>query len=80
MLSHGEDDTGRTTAVFRMKFVHHHRPLCAMLAQQFGISALLSRRFKYLSTTGETRKALLCQALMSEPELLSLMNRSTDLT
>ncbi len=51
----------------------------AMLAQQFGIFALLDRRFKYLST-GETRKALLCQALiMSEPELLSLMNRSTDL-
>ncbi|MDI5817296.1 ATP-binding cassette domain-containing protein, partial [Salmonella enterica subsp. enterica serovar Cerro] len=44
---------------------------CAMLAQQFGISALLNRRFKYLST-GETRKALLCQALMSEPELLIL--------
>ncbi len=38
------------------------------LAQQFGITALLDRRFKYLST-GETRKTLLCQALMSEPDL-----------
>ncbi|MWT62803.1 ATP-binding cassette domain-containing protein, partial [Escherichia coli] len=36
-----------------------------------GITALLNRRFKYLST-GETRKTLLCQALMSEPELLIL--------
>jgi molybdate transport system ATP-binding protein len=33
--------------------------------------ALLDRRFKYLST-GETRKTLLCQALMSDPELLIL--------
>ncbi len=41
------------------------------LAQQFGITALLDRRFKYLST-GETRKTLLCQALMSEPDLLIL--------
>ncbi len=41
------------------------------LAQQLGITALLDRRFKYLST-GETRKTLLCQALMSEPDLLIL--------
>ncbi len=33
---------------------------CAQLAEQFGITPLLSRRFKYLST-GETRKTLLCQ-------------------
>jgi ABC-type molybdenum transport system ATPase subunit/photorepair protein PhrA len=44
---------------------------CQRLAEQFGITALLNRRFKYLST-GETRKTLLCQALMSEPELLIL--------
>lgn len=70
MLSPGEDDTGRTTAEIIQDEVHHPAR-CAMLAQQFGISALLNRRFKYLST-GETRKALLCQALMSEPELLIL--------
>lgn len=70
MLSPGEDDTGRTTAEIIQDDVHHPAR-CAMLAQQFGISALLNRRFKYLST-GETRKALLCQALMSEPELLIL--------
>ncbi len=70
MLSPGEDDTGRTTAEIIQDEVHHPAR-CAMLAQQFGISALLDRRFKYLST-GETRKALLCQALMSEPELLIL--------
>ena len=39
--------------------------------ERTGITALLNRRFKYLST-GETRKTLLCQALMSEPELLIL--------
>lgn len=66
----GEDDTGRTTAEIIQDDVHHPAR-CAILAQQFGISALLDRRFKYLST-GETRKALLCQALMSEPELLIL--------
>ncbi len=44
---------------------------CARLAEQFGISALLDRRFKYLST-GETRKTLLCQALMTDPQLLIL--------
>lgn len=70
MLSPGEDDTGRTTAEIIQDEVHHPAR-CAMLAQQFGISTLLNRRFKYLST-GETRKALLCQALMSEPELLIL--------
>ncbi len=70
MLSPGEDDTGRTTAEIIQDDVHHPAR-CAILAQQFGISALLDRRFKYLST-GETRKALLCQALMSEPELLIL--------
>ena len=44
---------------------------CQQLAEQFGISHLLTRRFKNLST-GETRKALLCQALMASPELLIL--------
>lgn len=70
LLSPGEDDTGRTTAEIIQDEVHDPAR-CAALAQQFGISALLSRRFKYLST-GETRKTLLCQALMSEPDLLIL--------
>ncbi|WMC12025.1 molybdate ABC transporter ATP-binding protein ModF [Oceanimonas pelagia] len=41
------------------------------LAARFGITALLDRGFKYLST-GETRKVLLCRALLSQPELLVL--------
>lgn len=41
------------------------------MADQFGISQLLTRRFKYLST-GESRKVLLCQALMARPDLLIL--------
>ena len=70
MLSADEDDTGRTTAEIIQDEVKDSAR-CQKLAALFGITALLTRRFKYLST-GETRKALLCQALMSEPELLIL--------
>ena len=62
MLSPGEEDTGRTTAEIIQDEVKNPAR-CATLAQQFGIAHLLDRRFKYLST-GETRKTLLCQALM----------------
>ncbi|WJW95923.1 molybdate ABC transporter ATP-binding protein ModF [Enterobacter pseudoroggenkampii] len=70
LLSPGEDDTGRTTAEIIQDEVKDPAR-CQRLAEQFGITALLNRRFKYLST-GETRKTLLCQALMSEPDLLIL--------
>ncbi len=70
LLSPGEEDTGRTTAEIIQDEVKDPAR-CAQLAEQFGISALLNRRFKYLST-GETRKTLLCQALMSDPQLLIL--------
>jgi molybdate transport system ATP-binding protein len=69
MLSEGEEDTGRTAAEIVQADVDEAR--CRALAQQFGIQDLLDRRFKYLST-GETRKTLLCQALMAEPDLLIL--------
>lgn len=70
LLSPGEDDTGRTTAEIIQDEVKNDT-LCASLAARFGITHLLDRRFKYLST-GETRKTLLCQALMAEPDLLIL--------
>ncbi|WEF26857.1 molybdate ABC transporter ATP-binding protein ModF [Klebsiella aerogenes] len=70
LLSPGEEDTGRTTAEI-IEDEKRDPARCAQLAEQFGISHLLTRRFKYLST-GETRKTLLCQALMSEPDLLIL--------
>ncbi|MCU6304218.1 molybdate ABC transporter ATP-binding protein ModF [Enterobacter quasiroggenkampii] len=70
LLSPGEEDTGRTTAEIIQDEVKDPTR-CERLAEQFGITPLLDRRFKYLST-GETRKTLLCQALMSEPELLIL--------
>jgi len=70
LLSPGEEDTGRTTAEIIQDEIKDSAR-CHYLAEQFGITALLDRRFKYLST-GETRKTLLCQALMSEPELLIL--------
>lgn len=65
-----ETDTGRTVA----QIIQHDiddDARCQLLAKQFGIGHLLTRRFKYLST-GETRKALLCQALMKQPDLLVL--------
>ena len=70
LLSPGEDDTGRTAADIIQDEVKD-AARCQQLAARFAITPLLSRRFKYLST-GETRKTLLCQALMSQPELLIL--------
>ncbi|MRS13893.1 molybdate ABC transporter ATP-binding protein ModF [Enterobacteriaceae bacterium RIT691] len=70
MLSPDEDDTGRTAAEIIQEEVKD-AARCRELSSRFGISHLLERRFKYLST-GETRKTLLCQALMNAPELLIL--------
>lgn len=70
LLSPDEDDTGRTTAEIIQEEVKD-AARCQQLAELFGITPLLTRRFKYLST-GETRKALLCQALMPQPDLLIL--------
>ncbi len=70
LLSPGEDDTGRTTAEIIQENTQDPQR-CQQLAALFGITRLLDRRFKYLST-GETRKTLLCQTLMSQPDLLVL--------
>ncbi|MEI2265299.1 molybdate ABC transporter ATP-binding protein ModF [Erwinia sp. CGal63] len=70
MLSPDENDTGRTTAEIIQDEVRDEAR-CRQLAEAFGITSLLDRRFKYLST-GETRKTLLCQALMAQPDLLVL--------
>ncbi|MEM6050858.1 molybdate ABC transporter ATP-binding protein ModF [Erwinia sp. P7711] len=70
LLSPGEEDTGRTTAdIIQEERADPER--CQQLAALFGITHLLDRRFKYLST-GETRKTLLCQTLMARPDLLVL--------
>ncbi|MBP2170411.1 molybdate transport system ATP-binding protein [Erwinia toletana] len=70
LLSPGEEDTGYTMAEIIQQEVKD-AARCQQLAAQFGITHLLDRRFKYLST-GETRKTLLCQALMAQPDLLIL--------
>ncbi len=57
MLGPGEDDTGRTTAEIIQDEVKD-APRCMQLAQQFGITALLDRRFKYLSTGGAKNPAV----------------------
>lgn len=67
-------DTGRTTQQIILAHVANNdanQQQCLQLAQQFGIHHLLERRFKYLSS-GETRKTLLCQTLISRPDLLIL--------
>lgn len=70
LLSEGENDTGRTALEIIQDEVKDAGRAQA-LAAQFSITYLLDRRFKYLST-GETRKVLLCQALMKQPDLLIL--------
>ncbi|OAT53426.1 molybdate ABC transporter ATP-binding protein ModF [Providencia heimbachae] len=70
LLSEDEEDTGYTAAEI-IQLNHKDNEYCLELAAKFGISDLLSRRFKYLST-GETRKVLLCQILMAQPDLLVL--------
>ncbi|HCW97445.1 MAG TPA: molybdate ABC transporter ATP-binding protein ModF [Pantoea sp.] len=70
LLSEGEDDTGRTALEIIQDEIKDDARAQA-LAERFRISYLLDRRFKYLST-GETRKVLLCQALMKQPDLLIL--------
>ncbi|WP_369308352.1 molybdate ABC transporter ATP-binding protein ModF [Providencia rettgeri] len=70
LLSDGEEDTGYTAAEI-IQLNHKDNEYCLELATKFGIRDLLSRRFKYLST-GETRKVLLCQTLMGNPDLLIL--------
>ncbi|UWS30450.1 molybdate ABC transporter ATP-binding protein ModF [Erwinia pyrifoliae] len=70
MLSLDEEDTGYLVSeVIQEETRNEER--CQQLAALFGIGHLLTRRFKYLST-GETRKTLLCQALMAQPDLLNL--------
>ncbi len=46
-------------------------PLASTLVKQFGLSSLLDRSFRKLST-GETRKVMLIRALTSKPDLLVL--------
>lgn len=46
-------------------------PLASKLVEQFGLSSLLTRSFRKLST-GETRKVMLIRALTSQPDLLIL--------
>ncbi|WP_312158388.1 molybdate ABC transporter ATP-binding protein ModF [Pantoea piersonii] len=70
LLSEGEDDTGRTALEIIQDEIKDDARAQA-LAERFRIGYLLDRRFKYLST-GETRKVLLCQALMKQPDLLIL--------
>lgn len=74
LLSKNEHDIGKTTEqiIFgSLPFNSDNQHYCQQLAEQFAITPILQRRFKYLST-GETRKALLCRVLMSRPDLLIL--------
>ena len=70
LFSEGENDQGRLTRDIIMDSVQDEAR-CRELSELLGISLLLGSPFKFLST-GETRKALLCQALMTTPDLLVL--------
>ena len=70
LFSEGENSDGKLTREV-IQEAHQDPVRCQALAERFGIAALLDRPFKVLST-GETRKTLLCQALMGEPDLLIL--------
>lgn len=63
-------DTGRSARQIMLEQGGDDAEL-AVLAERFGISALLDRSFQALST-GETRKVLLCRALLQKPEMLIL--------
>ncbi|MBT0725292.1 molybdate ABC transporter ATP-binding protein ModF [Rosenbergiella sp. S61] len=70
LFSEGENSDGKLTRdVIQESWGDSER--CEALAKRFGIAPLLDRPFKVLST-GETRKTLLCQALMADPDLLIL--------
>ncbi len=64
------DDLGKTAADIILDGSDKNE-LCERYAAQLKISALLSRPFIQLST-GESRKVLLCQALVKQPDLLIL--------
>ncbi|MGL4858471.1 MAG: molybdate ABC transporter ATP-binding protein ModF [Enterobacteriaceae bacterium] len=70
LFTEEDAENGRTSADIIQAEVRDPQR-CRALAQQFAIETLLTRPFKYLSS-GETRKVLLCQALMQQPDLLIL--------
>ncbi|MDN6322657.1 MAG: molybdate ABC transporter ATP-binding protein ModF [Halomonas sp.] len=60
------------TPVNEMIFEHCQDPeLASVLVEKFGLTTLLDRAFRKLST-GETRKVMLIRALSSKPDLLIL--------
>lgn len=69
MLSAEEEIATTTAAIIQLN--RNDEAYCRELAQQFGITHLLEQSFTALSS-GEGRKVLLAQALMSKPQLLIL--------
>lgn len=69
MLSAEEEIATTTAAIIQLN--RNDEAYCRELAQQFGITHLLKQSFTALSS-GEGRKVLLAQALMSKPQLLIL--------
>lgn len=67
-----EEGEGSTTQDVITAELHHiDRVKLAAWCRKFYLTPLLSRPFKHLST-GEARKALLCRALIQNPDLLIL--------
>ncbi len=64
------DDFGKTARQTILNGSDHHQ-LCQQYAEILGITPLLDRPFMHLST-GESRKILLAQTLVQQPDLLIL--------
>lgn len=67
----GGFDRGTTTAAFIFSHPTDPGPESSGIIETFGLSGLLDRGLKFLST-GEMRKALICRALVKAPRLLIL--------
>ncbi|WP_439234319.1 molybdate ABC transporter ATP-binding protein ModF [Lonepinella koalarum] len=64
------DDFGKTARETILNGSNHHQ-LCEQYAELLGITTLLDRPFMHVST-GESRKILLAQTLVQQPDLLIL--------
>lgn len=72
LIATDEGESGRTVTEIILEGYNGKDHACYQhIAQQFDIEHLLTRKFKHLST-GEIRKALLCRALIGQPDLFIL--------
>ncbi len=69
-LLHGRTDPGTTVAEY-LEVGSREKARASELTRRFGLTGLLDRGLRYLST-GEMRKTVLCGALLRKPKILIL--------